>query len=400
MADRKVALIIGNSNYQHFGRLPNGTNDAQDMAAALGNLGFEVSLGLDLTRDDTLRLVQDVKNSLRRDDLALFFYAGHAVQIGSDNIILPVDVEGETQQDLRDQSVSLQSILAGFERNANRNVFILDACRDNPISDNQTTRSVGGISRGLARVTASVGTFIAYSTEPDEVASDGDGRNSPFTKALLGQLKDPMGDIHEIMRQVRREVIEDTGGTQIPWQESSLIDQIFLGDAPKTTVLTDPKPVEPRPIEPQPVPNETPVFPYRVAGTDPNGDAFLALRGAANAGAPLLARMPEGTPLDVLGQDGVWFNVRTEFGLVGWAHSNWIRFVGTATAPQSCDALWHQRNAIFARNGYCFQSARGKRAFSNDGCLKGVPASSIPLTQGEKAEVARLLQQEQLQNCR
>jgi hypothetical protein len=290
-----------------------------------------------------------------------------------------------------------------MEIRANRNIIILDACRNNPFQGNETGRSIGGPSRGLARVDAGVGSYIAFSTQPGNIALDGEARNSPFTGALVRHLQSAGDDLHEMMRKVRADVVEATNGSQIPWENSSLIDQVFLsqpGGRQPLGVVQEPLVVAPTPA-PAPVPSGQ--FTHMVAGLDPNGDGFLALREGTARGAARIAKMGEGTPLQVLGQDGVWFYVQTQNGLSGWAHSNWIRFAGVQAAPRAaqnqCDALWYQRNAYFHQRGYCFNSPRGRAAFSNASCNPQLTAQSTPLSNAERVEVARLRQLEQSLGC-
>jgi len=393
----RVALVIGNSDYRHEGipDLPNAAQDALDITQKLKSLGFRVSSGIDLTRSEILSLTQDVQNALNVGDVALFYYAGHAVQLGSENFLIPVDANGSDEETLRQRSVKLQTILAEMESKADRNIVILDACRNNPFDIPASGRSIGGASRGLAKVDAGVGSFIAFSTQPGNVALDGTGRNSPFTAALLRHLPSRDDDLHEIMRKVRRDVVEQTNGAQVPWENSSLIERVYLASRDTSTNTVAAKPV-------YAPPTESGQFTHEVAGLDPSGDGFLALRSGTTSAATRLLRMTEGTPLQILGQNGVWFNVRTQSGLQGWAHSNWIRFVGVrgSQPQQTCDSLWFQRNAIFARNGYCFQSARGRQAFSNLGCRAGMTAGQTPLTPSERQEILRLKEQETAQQCR
>ncbi|TLP69043.1 YARHG domain-containing protein [Parasedimentitalea maritima] len=398
-ATERVALVIGNSDYQHatVKDLPNAAQDARDVSQRLSSLGFRVHSGIDLTRSEILRLTQDVQKSLNAGDIALFYFAGHAIQLGAENFLIPVDAYGNDEETLRQRSVKLQTILAEMESRADRNIVILDACRDNPFDLTTSKRSVGGATRGLVKIDAGVGSFVAFSTQPGNVALDGLGRNSPFTAALLKHLPSTEDDLHEVMRKVRRDVVEQTNGAQIPWENSSLIDRIYL--APRITpVPNTPPPPPPTPVQPV----ATGQFTHQVAGLDPYGDGFLALRNGTTSSASRLMKMVEGTRLQVLEQNGVWFRVRTETGAQGWAHSNWIRFVGVRSAqPQeTCNSLWLQRNAIFARNGYCFQSARGQQAFSNLGCRIGVPAGQIPLSASERQEVQHLRSRETALQCR
>ncbi len=406
-AAEKVALVIGNSTYEHVAHLPNAANDARDIATALEGIGFRVILGTDLARAEILTLTRDVRRRLAPQDIALFYFSGHAVQFGAENYLIPVDAFGSDEATIRDRSVKLQTVLAEMENRADRNIVILDACRNNPFDLPASARAIGGPVRGLAKLDAGVGSFIAFSTQPGNVALDGTGRNSPFTAALLRHVPSEGDDLHEVMRKVRRDVVEETGSTQIPWENSSLIERIYLaarspGESQPEPRLPDAPPLvqdDPAPV-PQPAPQS--VFPYEVAGLDPQGDGFLALRSGTARGSERLLKMTEGTRLSVLGQDGVWFHVVTEAGHEGWAHSNWIRFVGArAPVPEAdCDRLWLQRNAVFARNGYCFQSARGRAAFSNAGCLQGVAAGDIPMSDADKREIDRLLAQERAQQCR
>ena len=140
-----------------------------------------------------------------------------------------------------------------------------------------------------------------------------------------------------------------------------------------------------------------------VSGLDPNGDGFLALRDGITGNAQRIAKMGEGTRLNVLGQSGAWMMVETETGLRGWAHSNWIRPAQPAARPvasqSQCDQLWYQRNAYFARRGYCFQSARGRAAFAGIACIPGLAVADVPLTLAERAEVERIRGVEQSLGC-
>jgi len=429
-AANRVALVIGNSNYAQVPFLPNAVQDARDVAGALRQLGFEVHDGYDLTRAETLRLAADVTGKLGSDDVALFYFSGHGIQIGAENFIIPVDAAGDGADALKQTSVSLQSILREMELRADRNIIILDACRNNPFQARMVSRAVGGVARGLARVDAGVGSYIAFSTQPGNVALDGSGNNSPFTEALLKHLGSGGDDLHELMRKVRADVVDATGGQQVPWENSSMIEQVFLsrpaGRAAvplnrkdSGSVVASAPPASSSPASaprmeavstPPPQHQQQPQFTHVVAGLDPNGDGFLALREGYTSGARRISTMREGSRLAVLGQEGVWFNVRTETGLVGWAHSNWIRFVGAAQATQpppaaapatkSCDQLWYERNAYFARYGYCFQSARGQAAFPPGNCRPGVTVANAPLTGFERSEVARLEAEEKRLGCR
>ncbi len=226
----KVALVIGNGAYRYSNSLPNAPNDAADMAQALAGIGFTVFGGIDLTQAETLQAVDDFSAALTPETLALFYYAGHGAQIGAENVVIPVDAAGGTAQDLMGSSVRLATILRTMELRADRRVVILDACRNNPFLAGDAARG-GTPAPGLARVEAGVGSYIAFSTQPGNVALDGGGRNSPFTAALLSHIAEPGLDIHAVMRKVRADVVSATGQTQVPWENSSLVDQLFLAAA-------------------------------------------------------------------------------------------------------------------------------------------------------------------------
>ncbi len=253
------SFIIGNSNYAHTTSLPNPVNDARDLAARLQASGHQVTLGLDVNRTQFLQSFQSFAASLRTEDLALVFFAGHALQIGGENYLFPVDARVEKEADARSHLVPLNALLADLSRTTRSRIVILDACRSNPFADEianaQATRS-GGLSRGLARVYAGVGSFIAYSTQPGNVALDGSGRNSPFTDALLRHLALPGADVHAVMRRVRADVQRVTNEQQIPWENSSLVDEVaFVGQAAGSSDqparLSPPPPALPAPPPPR-----------------------------------------------------------------------------------------------------------------------------------------------------
>ncbi len=228
----RVALVIGNGNYLYSNPLPNAPNDAADMASVLAGMGFTVFGGIDLTQAETLAAVDDFSAALTPETLALFFYAGHGAQIGTENVVIPVDAAGGTAQDLMGSSIRLATILRTMELRADRRVVILDACRNNPFLEEVAARSGTPQPEGLARVEAGVGSYIAFSTQPGNVALDGTGRNSPFTAALLSHISASGLDIHAVMRKVRSDVVAATSQTQVPWENSSLVDELFLVSGP------------------------------------------------------------------------------------------------------------------------------------------------------------------------
>jgi len=232
-AEKRVALIIGNSAYQQAGTLANPVNDAKEMAAALQDLGFVVLLGLDLDKRAFDVKVRDFSRALADADTGVFFYAGHGLQIAGRNYLIPIDAQLQRERDVDFEAVGLEFILKQMEleREGKTNIVFLDACRDNPLARN-LARSMGtrsaSVGQGLAQVQTGVGTFIAYSTQPGNVALDGDGRNSPFTAALAKGVREPGRNLTAIMIDVRKDVLLATNGRQVPWDHSALTADFYF----------------------------------------------------------------------------------------------------------------------------------------------------------------------------
>jgi caspase domain-containing protein len=242
-ADKRVALVIGNADYTHAGRLPNPGNDANDMAAALKGVGIEVILGVNLDKRAFDGKVREFSRALANADAGILFYAGHGLQVGQRNYLIPVDAQLQSERDLEFEAVALDFVMRQMEidREGKTNVVFLDACRDNPLARNLSramgTRSAS-VGRGLAEVQAGVGSFIAYATKPGDVAVDGKGRNSPFTAALSKGVKGPGKSLTGIMVDVRKEVLAATANRQVPWDHSALIGDFYfkLAAVPKTAL--------------------------------------------------------------------------------------------------------------------------------------------------------------------
>ena len=168
--------------------------------------------------------ISEFGRKLARADVGLFFYAGHGMQVRGRNYLIPIGARVETESDVEFESVDAGRLLAKMEDAGNRvNIVILDACRDNPFA-----RSFRSGSRGLVRMRAPKGSFIAYATEPGSVAADGRGRNSPFTAHLLKYIKDPGLKIEDVFKRVRAGVTVETKDKQLPWQSSSLIGDFYF----------------------------------------------------------------------------------------------------------------------------------------------------------------------------
>lgn len=238
-AERRIALVVGNAAYTSAGALANPVNDASDIASALKVLGFEVISGTDLDKRSFDIKLREFSRALPKSDVALFFYAGHGLQVSGRNFLVPVDAQLQGERDLDFEGVSLDFILKQMEleRDGKTSIVLLDACRDNPLARNLArtmgTRSAA-VGQGLAQVQAGVGTFVAYSTQPGNVALDGQGRNSPFTSALTKALTKPDRTLTSIMIDVRKDVLASTNGRQVPWDHSALTGEFYfkLASAP------------------------------------------------------------------------------------------------------------------------------------------------------------------------
>src|ERR1700757_2189371 len=224
--EQRVALVIGNSNYQNVAQLPNPDNDAQSMAQFLNSAGFEVISATDLTQNDMLRVVQDfsAKVSARGPNtVAMVYYAGHGVQLAGENYLVPVDAKVSSQTELVNNSVRLVDVMSTLETIPSRmRIVILDACRNNPFPN------VNDASRGLAIVDAPNGSIVGYSTAPGAEALDGAGGHSPYTAAFLRDAHEPNVPIEQLFKRVRLDVTHSTEGAQTPWESSSLTSDFYF----------------------------------------------------------------------------------------------------------------------------------------------------------------------------
>lgn len=215
----RVALVIGNSDYPEA-PLRNPANDARDMAQSLEALGFTV---IHLENADKRAMVEAIRDFSKRafEGVALFYYAGHGLQVDGINYLVPLNTDIESEADVEFEAVSADFILAQMEQaEAFLNVIILDACRNNPF-----TRSFRSDSRGLAFQAAPQGSIIAFATSPGSVAADGEGDNGLYTAELLKLLPSPGLSIEDLFKEVGRAVSQETGDEQRPWVSSD-----FYGD--------------------------------------------------------------------------------------------------------------------------------------------------------------------------
>jgi uncharacterized caspase-like protein len=224
-AEKRVALIIGNSTYDKVARLPNTANDAALMAETFKSAGFDsVDLRRDLKVGDMRRALRDFTDKSRDADVAVVFYAGHGIEVDGNNYLVPVDAVLERDVDIYDEALSLERVLIAVEPAKQLRLIILDACRDNPfIRSMKRTLASRAVGRGLARVEPTgPNTLIAFASKAGSTASEGDGANSPFTAAVVKHLTQPGLDLRKAFGYVRDDVLKSTGNRQEPYVYGSL----------------------------------------------------------------------------------------------------------------------------------------------------------------------------------
>ena len=246
--EKRVALIIGNSAYQNVAKLTNPANDANAMAQMFRSAGFSsVTTRQDLGVLEFKRALREFFDAAQDADIAVVFYAGHGIQVGDMNYMIPVDARLATELDVQDEAVSLDRILVALQPARQLRLVILDACRENPFLNRMkvanATRSMR--TRGLARVEPENSSLVAYAAKGGQIAQDGSGEHSPFTTALLKHLPSPGLDIRLALGRVRDDVLKSTAGKQEPFVYGSLGgDSVAIVPAPaepKRDMLTDVK---------------------------------------------------------------------------------------------------------------------------------------------------------------
>ena len=226
-ADKKrMALVIGNADYVSGGSLDNPANDARSMESALKNLGFEVVKYENADQRNMRRAIDLFGAKLKGYDTALFFYAGHGVQVKGSNYLIPVNANLKSENDVEYDCVDAGRVLAKMEDAGTRtNIVILDACRDNPF---ERSWRRGARGAGLAFMNAPSGSLIAYATSPGKTASDGTGSNGLYTSSLLEHIFTPNIKIEEVFKRVRSSVMRKTGKEQTPWESTSLTGDFYF----------------------------------------------------------------------------------------------------------------------------------------------------------------------------
>ncbi len=231
---KRVALVVGISAYVYSPKLSNPGNDARSIAASLKKVGFEVITALDADLGNLTALLEEFYKQSQDAEAALFYFAGHAVQVRSINYLVPKDAQLRSEARLLQETVPLQTVVMAMEERAKITLTFLDACRDNPLAE-ELQRSIVGkdrsaaVPRGLAPMAIrNPDTLVVFAAAPGKTASDGAGRNSPFTGAMLRHMEVPGEDIELVMKRVTREVHDGTRGEQVPERLSRLTSDFSL----------------------------------------------------------------------------------------------------------------------------------------------------------------------------
>ena len=234
---KRVALVIGNSTYRNVPTLPNPANDGADIAAALTRLGFAVTLVTNASFDQMRRGLIAFGRDAAGADMAAVFFAGHGMEISGENWLIPVDAELKKDTDAANEAVSLRSVILQVSNTTSLGLVVLDACRNNPfvakMSRSLALRAV--IGGGLGRIEPVGNVLVAYAARDGTTALDGDGRNSPFTAALLHNIETPGVEVTFMLRNVRDDVMEVTRNEQQPFVYGSLSRKaIYLAGQPSS----------------------------------------------------------------------------------------------------------------------------------------------------------------------
>jgi uncharacterized caspase-like protein len=229
----RYALIIGNSHYA-IGPLRNPVNDARALAQVLRALAWNVDLVENASYPVMDKAIRAFGDSLREGYVGLFYYAGHGVQVGGRNFLIPVDSVIEREDEIPFKAIDVGQVLAKLESAGNAmNIVILDACRNNPFA-----RSTRSAVAGLAHMDAPVGSIIAYATAPGAEARDGLGSNGVYTKHLLANISVPGLKVEDVFKRVRAAVRQETQGEQVPWENTSLEGDFYFVPAEAASVDT------------------------------------------------------------------------------------------------------------------------------------------------------------------
>jgi uncharacterized caspase-like protein len=227
----RVALVIGNAKYESVGELPNPKGDADAVAAALTKIGFQkVIVRHDLGRQGLLAALREFEEAADKADWAVIYYAGHGIELGGLNYVIPVDARLRADRDVTDEAIPLERVMSSVQRTRKLRLVILDACRDNPfLTKMQRVLASRSIGRGLADVEPDGGILVAFAAKGGQTASDGTaGQRSPYVQAFLHHLQTPQLEIGLFFRRVRDDVLKATNRKQEPFIYGSLPGENFF----------------------------------------------------------------------------------------------------------------------------------------------------------------------------
>ena len=240
LTGQRVALVIGNAVYEHAPSLANPLNDATDIGVALERLGFAVTRLENVSQVSLRRGLQEFKRAASVAEIATVFYAGHGIEVNQKNFLIPVDARLVSDQEIEFEAVPLHLVMHAVEGASLLRLVILDACRNNPfVASMQRSGATRSIGRGLARVEPSGETLIAFAAKEGTLASDGEDRNSPYSRALLRHLEEPGLEVGLMFRKVREAVMISTGGRQEPFVYGSLSSKgIYFSTLPTSVPMS------------------------------------------------------------------------------------------------------------------------------------------------------------------
>lgn len=343
----KEALLIANAEYSHFGKLPNSISDAQQLGDVLRQIGFNVNLVENASREEMLDALDSFEDRLKASKgIAFFHYGGHGVQVDGKNFLIPADADIPDEKRVATRAVDVDEVMGALDASgSSANVVVLDACRDNPLPATSTRSATRGLSVVAQKPKNSI---IIYAAEAGNKAQDG-----LFTPTLAKALAAPGRPISEVMTDVRREVYEKSGGSQTPGEYNQLFDKISLSGDPSALNTTE------RAGEARPAPV-----------VNPNEGELRRINAELAALKSALVSNAPGIPASQTSSD-VWLFPDSDRRVL---------------APQelsilSADQLWRARNELFARRGLIFQSAKG-RAF-----VASLGSSYSPLTASQDAVI-------------
>lgn len=232
-AQARLALVIGNGAYRHVAALPNPPNDASDIAAALSRLGFSLTRVTDGDLATMRASLAVFGQRARGSEMAVVFFAGHGMEIGGENWLIPIDARLQSDSDAETQSINLQAVLASIAEVSKLGLVVLDACRDNPFAATMTrTIRARSVDKGFSRFEPRGDVLVAYAAKDGSTARDGVGRNSPFSAALLKHVETPGLELNFLFRRVRDDVLAATNREQFPYVYGSLSqNEVYLRPA-------------------------------------------------------------------------------------------------------------------------------------------------------------------------